>query len=96
MAVIMRLLEQNPDIIFIVIVISAFMIFLYFRFCRKPKIKVVNAPTHREILRQHKKDRRRRKIKRIFRIPYRGNARMYEFDKTAPYLDAAWEELKKH
>lgn len=93
---IMYLIEENPDIIFIAPIITVFMIFLYFKFCRKPKVKVIKAPTHKEVIKQHKKARRIRKIKRIFKIPYKGNAKIYEYDKTTPYIDAVWEELKKH
>lgn len=93
---IMYLIEQNPDIIFVAIILIAFMTFLYINFCRKPKIKIAKAPTRKEIIRMRKKERRIRKIKRIFRIPYRGQTKIYEYDKTTPYIDAIWEELKKH
>ena len=48
------------------------------------------------ILKQHKKERRIRKIKRKLKLPHIGKAKIYKYDKTTPYIDAAWEELKKH
>ena len=93
---IFTLFEHNPDAIFVIIVFIAFFIILYMNFCKKPKIKVVKAPTHKEILKQHKKERRIRKIKRKLKLPHIGKAKIYKYDKTTPYIDAAWEELKKH
>lgn len=90
------LIEENPDSIFNTIIISVFIFFLYRTYGRKQKIKVIKAPTRKEIIKQRKKERRIRKIKRIFHIPYKGQAKMYKYDKTTPYIEAAWEELKKH
>ena len=73
-------------------------VFLYRKFCYKSKLKVVKTPkipTTEEIRRQHKKERRMRKIKRRFRIPYWGNAKIIKYDKTAPYIESAWNEIQK-
>lgn len=77
------------------IILVFFCICLYQVFCRKPKIKVVKAPTTKEIRRQRKKDRRLRKIKRKFRLPYRGKTEIVEYSKTRPYIESAWKELEK-
>lgn len=90
-----NLLEKNPDALFIIMLFIIFFIILYLNLCKKPKIKIVKAPTHREILKQHKKERRIRKIKRKFQLPHIGNAKIYKYDKTTPYINAAWEEFKK-
>lgn len=72
-----------------------FFIYLYKKFCWKPKIKIVKAPTPDDIKKQHKKERRFRKIKRRFRIPYHGKTQITEFDKTKPYIESAWNEIQK-
>lgn len=71
-------------------------IFLYIKFCRKPKVKIIRAPRPEEIKRQRKKERQLRKIKRWFRIPYHGKTQITEFDKTKPYIDSAWNEIESH
>lgn len=73
-------------------------VFLYRKFCYKPKVKVVKAPKipkPEEIRRQRKKERRIRKIKRKFKIPYRGNAEIIKYDKKLPYIESAWNEVQK-
>lgn len=73
-------------------------IFLYDRFGRRPRIKEVKSekiPTTHEIKRQRKKARRIRKIKRRFRIPYRGKTQIITYDKKAPYIESAWNEVEK-
>ena len=56
--------------IFECVILIFFCICLYRVFCKRPKIKVVKAPTTKEIRRQRKKDRRMRKIKRKFKLPH--------------------------
>ncbi len=77
------------------IILIVFCICLYRVFCRTPKVKVVKAPTTKEIRRQRKKDRRMRKIKRKFKLPYRGRTEIVEYSKTRPYIESAWKELEK-
>ncbi len=77
------------------IILIVFCICLYRVFCRTPKVKVVKAPTTKEIRRQRKKDRRMRKIKRKFKLPYRGRTEIVEYSKTRPYIESVWKELEK-
>lgn len=77
-----------------IVIIVLFCIYLYKKFCWRPKIKIVKAPTPDDIKKQHKRDRRFRKIKRHFRIPYRGKTQITEFDKTKPYIESAWNEVE--
>lgn len=77
------------------VILVFFCICLYRVFCRTPKVKVVKAPTTKEIRRQRKKDRRIRKIKRKFKLPYRGRTEIVEYSKTRPYIESAWKELEK-
>lgn len=71
-------------------------IFLYKKFCYKPKVKVYKVPKPEEIKQQRKKERRLKKIKRHFKIPYRGKTQIIEYDKTKPYIESAWNEIEKH
>ena len=77
------------------IILIVFCICLYRVFCRTPKVKLVKAPTTKEIRRQRKKDRRMRKIKRKFKLPYRGRTEIVEYSKTRPYIESVWKELEK-
>lgn len=77
------------------VILVFFCICLYRVFCRTPKVKVVKAPTTKEIRRQRKKARRIRKIKRKFKLPYRGRTEIVEYSKTRPYIESAWKELEK-
>lgn len=73
-------------------------VFLYRKFCYKPKVKVVKTPKipkPEEIRRQKKKERCIKKIKRKFKIPYRGNAEIIKYDKKLPYIESAWNEVQK-
>lgn len=83
------------DHIFEIAVVIIFLVVLYRGFCRKPKIKVVKAPTTKQIRRQKKRARRLRKISRRFRVPYIGKTEIIEYDKTNPYIESIWEELRK-
>lgn len=83
------------DNIFEIAVMIIFMVILYLGFCRKPKINVIKAPTTKQILRQKKRERRRRKFSRLFRIPHVGHAEVIEYDKTNPYIESIWEEMRK-
>lgn len=79
-------------------VLAASCIFLYYQFAWRPGIKAVKPekiPTVQEIRKQRKKERRRRKLKRRFRLPYRGTAEIIEYSKTAPYIESAWNEVEK-
>lgn len=77
------------------VILVFFCICLYRVFCRTPKVKVVKAPTTKEIRHQRKKARRIRKIKRKFKLPYRGRTEIVEYSKTRPYIESAWKELEK-
>ena len=58
-------------------------------------MKPEKIPTTKEIRKQRKKERRIRKLKRRFRLPYRGNAEIIEYSKTTPYIESAWNEVEK-
>lgn len=81
------------DLIKVFFIISL-CIYIYKKFIWKPKIKIVQVPTPEDIKRQNKKDRRIRKIKRHFKIPYWGKTQISEFDKTKPYIESAWNEIE--
>lgn len=90
----MEELYNIPEIIVLVLC----CVFLYDRFGRRPRIREVKPeriPTTKEIRRQRKKERRLRKIRRRFRIPCRGKTRIIRYDKTAPYIESAWNEVEK-
>lgn len=82
------------NIIYIAALI-VFCIFLYLRFGRKPKIKTVKVPDKKSILKQKRKNRRLKKLKRIFRTPYKGKTEIIKYDKKHGYIDSAWEEVQK-
>lgn len=71
------------------------IIFLYQKFCCKPKIKIIKIPTSKEIKLQRKRKRRMRRIKRRFKIPYIGKTQIIKYDKTKPYIESAWDEVQK-
>lgn len=79
-----------------IVLLALCCLFLYIRFCRKTKVKIIRAPRPEDVKRQRKKERQLRKIKRRFRIPYRGKTKIEEFDPKKPYIESIWEELKKH
>lgn len=81
--------------IFNPIILLLFCIYIYLTFCKKPKIKTVKAPTTKEIKRKKKHDRKIKKIKRIFKLPYKGKTEIIEFDKKRPYVNSAWDEIEK-
>lgn len=83
------------DNIFEIAVILIFLLILYCGFRRKPKIKVIKAPTAKQIRREKKRARRIRKISRRFKIPYVGKTEIIQYDKTSPYIDSIWEEMRK-
>ncbi len=83
------------DHIFEIAAVIIFLVTLYRGFCRKPKIKVVRAPTTKQIRRQKKRARRIRKITRRFRFPHVGQAEVIEYDKTNPYIESIWEEMRR-
>lgn len=80
--------------IFYIAVIIAFLVVLYRGFCWKPKIKIVKAPTTKQIRRQRKRARRLRKISRRFKVPHVGQAEVIGYDKTSPCIDSMWEEVQ--
>ena len=83
------------DNIFEITVILIFLIILYRGFCRKPKIKVVKAPTAKQIRREKKRARRIRKLSRRFKLPYVGKTEIIQYDKTSPCIDSMWEEIQR-
>ena len=89
------ILDNILDNIFYIAVIIVFLVVLYRRFCWKPKIKVAKAPTTKQIRRQRKRARRLRKFSRHFRIPYVGHTEIIEYDKTNPYIESIWEEMRR-
>lgn len=78
-----------------VTVLIVFCIFLYLQFGRKPKIKTVKVPDKKSILKQKRKNRRIKKLKRFFRTPYKGKTEVIKYDKQHEYIESIWEELKK-
>lgn len=83
------------DNIFEIAIVLIFLVILYRGFCRKPKVKVIKAPTTKQIRRQKKRARRRRKLSRWFKVPHIGHAEVIEYDKTNPYIESIWEEIRK-
>ena len=81
--------------IFYIAVISIFLAVLYRNLCWRPKVKVVKAPTTKQIRRQRKRARRLRKISRRFKVPHVGNAEIIKYDKTSPCIDSMWEEVQR-
>lgn len=82
------------DHIFEIAIVIIFLVVLYRGFCWKPKIKIVKAPTTKQIRRQKKRARRLRKISRRFKVPYIGKTEIIEYDKTSPCIDSMWEEVQ--
>lgn len=89
------ILDSILDNIFYIAVIIVFLVVLYRGFCWKPKVKAVKAPTTKQIRRQRKRARRLRKITRRFKVPHVGQAEVIEYDKTNPYIESIWEEMRK-
>lgn len=90
-------MEEFYELMEITVLVAA-CIFLYYQFAWRPGIKAVKPekiPTTKEIRKQRKKERRIRKLKRRFRLPYRGNAEIIEYSKTTPYIESAWNEVEK-
>ena len=90
-------MEEFYELMEITVLVAA-CIFLYYQFAWRPGIKAVKPekiPTTKEIRKQRKKERRIRKLKRRFRLPYRGNAEIIEYSKTTPYIESAWNEAEK-
>lgn len=83
------------DHIFEIAVVIIFLVVLYRGFCRRPKIKFVKAPTTKQIRRQKKRARRLRRISRRFKVPYIGKTEIIAYDKTNPYIESIWEEMRK-
>lgn len=80
------------------ITLIACVVFLYRQFGSKPRIKVVKEekiPTTQEIRRQRKRERQIRKVKRKFKVPYRGKTEIIKYSKTTPYIESAWNEVEK-
>lgn len=83
------------DHIFEITAVIIFLLILYRGFCRKPKIRVVKAPTTKQIRRQKKRARRLRKISRRFKVPHTGQAEVIEYSKTSPCIDSMWNEVQR-
>lgn len=83
------------DNIFEITIVIIFLVILYRGFCRKPKIRVIRAPTAKQIRRQKKRARRLRKISRRFKVPYVGKTRIIEYDRTRPCIDSMWDEVER-
>ncbi|MDE6387634.1 MAG: hypothetical protein K2L82_07515 [Lachnospiraceae bacterium] len=80
------------------ITLIACVVFLYRQFGRRPRIKAVKEekiPTTKEIRKRRKRERQLRKVKRRFKIPYRGKTEVIKYSKTAPYIESAWNEVEK-
>ncbi len=80
------------------ITLIACVVFLYRQFGQRPKIKAVKEekiPTTQEIRKRRKRERQLRKVRRRFKIPYRGKTEIIQYDKTTPYIESAWNEVEK-
>lgn len=79
------------------VILVVFCIWIYLKFCKKPKIKTVKAPTTKSIKRKKKHSRKIKKLKRRFRFPYHGKSQMLNYDeeKYRGYIESIWDELKK-
>lgn len=76
----------------------ACVVFLYRQFGHRPRIKAVKQekiPTTQEIRKRRKRERQFRKVRRWFKIPYRGKTEIIEYSKTTPYIESAWNEVEK-
>lgn len=80
--------------IFDIAIIILFCIFLYKLFYKKPKIKTIKAPTTKEIRKKKRHNRKIKRFKRVFHLPYRGKNELIEFDKKKPYIDSMWDEIE--
>ena len=81
--------------IFVIAIFVLFCALLYIRFCRTPKIKTVKAPTTKAIKRKKKRNRNIKKLKRIFKLPYRGKTEIIKYDPSRKYIESIWDELNK-
>lgn len=81
--------------IFAIAIFVLFCAFLYIRFCKTPKIKTVKAPTTKAIKRKKKHDRRIKKLKRIFKLPYRGKTEIVKYDPYKEYIESVWDEIQR-
>ena len=81
--------------IFEIAAVIIFLLILYRGFCWKPKVKVVKAPTTKQIRRQRKRARRFRKITRRFKVPRAGKAEVIRYDKKRPCIDSMWDEIER-
>ena len=80
---IMYLIEENPDTIFTTLVLLIFLLSLYKDTSKKTKPRIYKAPT-------------KRKIKRHTKITVNRDPNKIKLDKDQSYIDACWEEFKKH
>jgi hypothetical protein len=85
-------MENVVNAVFLIL----FLIFIYWEFIGRHKVKTIKAPTTKEIRRERKRKRKIKKIKRFFKRSYHGKSEIIKFDKQTPYIDSIWEELKKH
>lgn len=71
-----------------IITMIGFLIFMVQKF-KKPSIK--------EVKPKYVKPRKKKRLKyfRRFRIPFRGKAKIYEYDKKHAYIESIWEEVNK-
>lgn len=82
------------DNIFEIAVVIIFLLILYRGFCWRPKVKVVKAPTTKQIRRQKKRARRLRKFTRRFKARHAGPAELIKYSKTSPCINSMWEEVQ--
>ena len=70
-----------------IVTMICFLFFMY-RKTYKPYIKEVKED-------KPPKEKKRLKYFRRFHIPYRGKAKILEYDKQWGYIDSAWNEVQK-
>lgn len=86
-------ITKTIKIAVVAVLLIGFYLSLYKR-VRTPKLKEVRTKQPK-VEQLKKKKKHRAKYFRRLRIPYRGKTKMYQYDKKAPYINAAWEEVEK-
>lgn len=71
-----------------IITMAGFLIFM---------LKKLTIPNIKEVKPQEEKPKKKKRLKyfRRFHIPYRGETKMYTYDKKHGYIESAWEEVQK-
>jgi hypothetical protein len=81
-------LEDNLKIITIIVFLGV----LYYMYCRT-YIKLLK-PKKQKMPKPKKKKHPFKYLRRIH-LPYKGQAKIYKFDKQYGYINSAWDEIQK-